>query len=71
MYLGDGAQIVPPDDAHIAAAIDAVAARPTPLRRPPPGRPDEIIEAYLAAVADPLQVDGGGRSRSCTRRSAV
>jgi phosphomannomutase len=60
VYLGDGAQIVPPDDARIAVAIEAVAARGAPrcAEAPAPVAPDEIVEAYLAAVADPLRVDG-------------
>ena len=74
VYLGDGAQIVPPDDAHIAAAIEAVAAHGAPrcAGSPAPVAPDEIVEAYLAAVADPLRRRRpSGPCRSCTRRCAV
>ena len=40
VYLGDGAQIVPPADAEIAAAIDAVAAEGAD-RGGRPGRPPD------------------------------
>jgi phosphomannomutase len=52
VYLGDGAQIAPPADAEISAAIDAVG----PLSHVPRGdgwQPlgEEIVESYVAAVA--------------------
>jgi phosphomannomutase len=55
VYLGDGAQIVPPHDEAIAAAIDAVGA----VREVALGAPDDprivrldnsAVDAYLAAV---------------------
>jgi phosphomannomutase len=58
LYLGDGAQIVPPVDAEIEAAIAALG----PLSRIPAGPLDdplivrhgpEVAEAYLAAVTAP------------------
>jgi phosphomannomutase len=55
LYLGDGAQIVPPVDAQIEAAIRGAGPLPAiPLG--PPGSPlitrhgDEIAQAYLDAV---------------------
>ncbi len=50
VYLGDGAQIAPPVDRTIAAAIDAVG----PLGDVPLGGDGEgvdVVDAYLAAVA--------------------
>ena len=52
VYLGDGSQIVPPEDARIAAAIDRVGA----LVEVPRGGPAEVLgedllEAYVEAVA--------------------
>lgn len=55
VYLGDGAQIVPPSDAEISAAIDAVG----PLRSVPraaDGDPlivpagDDLVDAYVAGA---------------------
>jgi phosphomannomutase len=55
LYLGDGAQIVPPADAEIQAAIDQLG----PLSQVPLARPDsplitrhgdEVAQAYLDAV---------------------
>ncbi len=57
VYLGDGAQIVPPADAEIAAAIDAVAAA-GPVAAAPvddpriEGQGDELVDAYLDAIVD-------------------
>jgi phosphomannomutase len=55
VYLGDGAQIVPPADRDISAAIDAVGPLAgVPLA--PPGDPrittldEEVLDAYLAAA---------------------
>ncbi len=52
VYLGDGAQIVPPADREIEAAIQAVG----PLGKVPMGPPGEVlddtlVESYLDAVA--------------------
>ena len=52
VYLGDGSQIVPPADAEISAAIEAVG----PLPSVPRGDAwdtlgDEVLEAYLDRVA--------------------
>ncbi len=57
--LGAGAQIVPPVDAEIEAAIREVG----PLADVPLGEPgdivgDDVVQAYLAAAAN--VVDGGG-----------
>jgi phosphomannomutase len=58
VYLGDGSQIVPPADAGIAAAIDAVG----PLDGVPRGdgwtvAGDELVEAYLDRVASLVPAD--------------
>jgi phosphomannomutase len=68
LYLADGAQIIPPADAEIEAAIGALG----PLREIPAGsldgplvtrHGDEIARAYLAALAAEaalgLEADGG------------
>ena len=52
VYLGDGSQIVPPADAEISAAIDAVG----PLATVPRGEDwetlgEDVLEAYLDRVA--------------------
>jgi phosphomannomutase len=67
LYLGDGAQIVPPVDAQIEAAIRAVGPLPA-IPVGPPDSPlitrhaDEIAQAYLAAVlaASPGVLPPGG-----------
>ena len=57
VYLGDGAQIVPPVDADIAARIDAVGPLPS-VARAPAGDPlvavvgADLIEAYVAAAVE-------------------
>ncbi len=52
VYLGDGAQIVPPVDAEIEAAIRAVGStRAIPLAPNFTVVDDTIVEAYVAAVA--------------------
>jgi phosphomannomutase len=57
VYLSDGAQIVPPADAEIAAAI-AEVAEAGPVEVAPPDHPgivrlgDEVVEAYLDALSD-------------------
>jgi phosphomannomutase len=50
VYLGDGAQIVPPADREISAAIDAVRA-PVPLAEGFATVGDDVVDAYLAAIA--------------------
>jgi phosphomannomutase len=52
VYAGDGAQIVPPMDTEIEAAIEAVGAtREIPLSDGYRTLGDEIVEAYVAAIA--------------------
>jgi phosphomannomutase len=63
VYAGDGAQIVPPADAEIAARMEAVgrvselpmAAADDPLIRP---LPEEVVGGYLAGVAGLRVVPG-------------
>jgi phosphomannomutase len=54
VYLGDGAQIVPPVDAEIAAAIEEAAAGPIDVAPPEDDHidrlGDEVVDAYLDAV---------------------
>ena len=67
VYLGDGAQIVPPADAEIAARIDAVGPLAS-IERAPADDPRivrigaELVEAYVAAavgvVPRPAAADG-------------
>jgi phosphomannomutase len=56
VYLGDGSQIVPPADAGISAAIDAVGALADIPRAAPAGedRTDELVAAYRAVQRDLL-----------------
>jgi phosphomannomutase len=55
VYLGDGAQIVPPADAEIAARIDAVPSV-AGVERAGPGDPrvtevgDDLVDAYVVAA---------------------
>lgn len=60
VYLGDGAQIAPPVDARVAAAIEAVAAggAPAVVTAPAPVDPAEVVDAYLAAIAEPYALAG-------------
>jgi phosphomannomutase len=52
VYVADGAQIAPPVDAEIEAAIRAVAAaRAVPLADSYTVLDDELVEAYVATVA--------------------
>jgi phosphomannomutase len=52
VYLGDGSQIVPPADAEIAAAIDAVGALTgVPLGDSGDVLGEDVVESYLDAVA--------------------
>ena len=58
VYLGDGSQIVPPADAEIAAAIDAVG----PLASVPRGDDwqtagDDLLNAYLDRIATLVPAD--------------
>lgn len=57
LYLGDGAQIAPPVDAMVAAAIDAVAADGRVL----PGGPRARIAPLAAEVVDAYVEDALGR----------
>lgn len=55
LYMGDGAQIVPPVDGQVAAAIDAVVADGvvTPAQGPrdvPRPLDPRVVDAYLASV---------------------
>ena len=51
VYLGDGAQIIPPADAEISAAIDAVGSLgEIPLDHTYRVLDDTVVEAYLDAV---------------------
>jgi phosphomannomutase len=60
LYLGDGAQIVPPVDGEISARIDAVGSLPdVPLgERGIRVLDDATLDAYLAAVTGLLAADG-------------
>jgi phosphomannomutase len=54
VYWGDGAQIVPPIDAEISAAIEATAARPEPPARATDGWTvlgEDAVEAYVRSFA--------------------
>ena len=67
VYWSDGAQIIPPVDAGIAAA----AAATGPLRAIPLGGPGEalggdVVDAYLDAIV-PAVVDGARRDRAALR----
>ncbi len=59
VYLGDGSQIVPPADAEISAAIDAVGA----LDEVPRGNDwerlgDEVVDSYVDRVSALVSPDG-------------
>ncbi len=59
VYLGDGSQIVPPADADISAAIDAVGALADVPRADGWGRLDDsVVESYLADVCALVDPDG-------------
>jgi phosphomannomutase len=59
VYLGDGSQIVPPADAEISAAIDAVGTLDTvPMGDRWEDLGDEVVDSYLAAVAALADPDG-------------
>jgi phosphomannomutase len=58
VYLGDGVQIVPPADAQISAAIDAVGPLDTvPLGEEWETLDDAIVSDYLDAVAGLVHAD--------------
>ena len=57
VYLGDGAQIAPPADEHIAAAIERVGA-PVELPLGDGGEPADVAEDYLAAILAALPAAG-------------
>jgi phosphomannomutase len=70
LYLGDGAQIIPPVDAEIEAAINSVGPLPEIPLGPEEGplitrHGDEIAQAYLDAIlaASPGVPPPGGRVR--------
>ncbi len=64
VYLGDGSQIVPPADAEISAAIDAVGrVSELPLGEEWTTLGDEVTDAYLARVTGLLR-PGGPRELS-------
>ena len=75
VYLGDGAQLVPPADREIEAAIGAVG----PARDVPRGEGwttlgDDVEDDYVAAVVaalDPGRVDAGARSRLVVAYTAM
>ena len=51
VYLGDGAQIIPPHDQEISAAIDAVGPLHTvPLADTYEVAGEEVVDAYLSAI---------------------
>jgi phosphomannomutase len=59
VYLGDGSQIVPPADAEISAAIDAVGPLDGVRRDEGWSRlGDEVVESYLADVGALVEPDG-------------
>src|SRR3712207_3124638 len=65
VYLADGAQLVPPADAEIEAAIRAV----WPLSEVPLGDegsvvPESLVESYVAAVAGLVAGASGTESRA-------
>ena len=59
VYLGDGSQIVPPADAEISAAIDAVGPLDTVRRADGWTRlGEDVVDAYLADVVALVDPDG-------------
>ncbi len=75
VYLGDGAQLVPPADRAIEAAIGAVGpARNVPLGYDWTTLGDDVEDDYVAAVVralDPGRVDAGARSRLVVAYTAM
>ena len=72
VYDADGAQIVPPADREIEAAIQAVGStRDDPARRGrrSPCSDEEIVDAYVGAVAG-LVADGPARAAHRAHRDA-
>jgi phosphomannomutase len=59
VYLGDGSQIVPPADAEISDAIDAIGALADVPRRPGWERlGEDVVEAYLQDVCGLVDPEG-------------
>ena len=60
VYLGDGSQIVPPTDAEISAAIDAVGALDSVPRADAGWQTlgEAVLDAYVARVATIARPDG-------------
>jgi phosphomannomutase len=75
VYLGDGAQLVPPADRQIEAAIGAVGpAREVPLGEEWNTLGDDIEDDYVAAVVralDPGRVDAAARRRLVVAYTAM
>ena len=75
VYLGDGAQLVPPADRAIEAAIRAVGpARDVPRDDEWNTLGDDVEEDYVAAVVralDPDRVDAGARRRLVVAYTAM
>ncbi len=72
VYLADGAQIVPPTDAEIEAAIDAVGpADEIVLGAPEPPVGAKLLEAYVTAVAALRLVDAREISVAATALHGV
>ncbi|MFI1915235.1 phospho-sugar mutase [Nocardia sp. NPDC020380] len=87
VYLDGGSQLIPPADAEIERAIDAVTT-PIPRTDPAPTAPDpsvlslpegttvdemgeEIVRRYLARVADLPRLIGGENDEDGVRRSDI
>jgi len=75
VYLGDGAQLVPPADREIEAAIGAVGpAREVPLGGEWNTLGDDVEDDYVAAVVralDPDRLDAGTRRRLVVAYTAM
>ena len=75
VYLGDGAQLVPPADRQIEAAIAAAGpARELPLSDDWLTLGDDVADDYVAAVVralDPERVDAAARSRLTVAYTAM
>ncbi len=63
LFMGDGAQIVPPVDEHVAAQIDAVVADgvilPDDDPAPVSSMAGSVVDAYLASVRDRYPAPAG------------
>ena len=75
VYLGDGAQLVPPADRAIEAAVEAVGpARDVPRSDGWVTLGDDVEDDYVAAVVaalDPDRVDAGARRRLVVAYTAM